>query len=83
MSRKLNVNALLTFLILIAIIFHTQFSYAECGQNLNEGIQKIIDEDRIKYRIPGIQVSISCPGESSPRNFVSGTTTEELIKPDK
>lgn len=85
MLRKLNLNVCLTFFILITTIFETQISYAECGQNINEGIQKIIDEDRIKYRIPGIQVSISCPGEDSPRNFVSGTTTEEgtiLVKPD-
>jgi len=63
----------------------TQISYAKCGKNLNEGIQKIIEEDRVKYKIPAIQVSISCPGENLPRDFVSGTTTlngSSLIKPD-
>lgn len=61
---------------LIAAIFETQISFAHCGPSINEGIQKIIDENRIKYRVPGIQVSILCPGEEMPRNFVSGTTTE-------
>ena len=68
-----------------AVIFETQLSFANCGQNINEGIQKIIDENRIKYRVPGIQVSIICPFDDIPRNFVSGTTTEEstaLVKSD-
>lgn len=85
MFRRLNINAFLIFLSLIAIIFQIEPSYAGCGQNINGGIQKIIDKDRIKYNIPGIQVSISCPDESSPRNFVSGTTTQEgatLVKSD-
>jgi D-alanyl-D-alanine carboxypeptidase len=85
MSNRLTNNIFLVFLMFIATIFYMQFSYAECGQNINEGIQKIIDQDRIKFKIPGIQVSISCPGENTPRNFVSGTTTQEKtipVKPD-
>lgn len=69
----------------IAMMIYTQFSYAGCGTYLNEELQKIIDEDRIKYRVPGIQVSIYCPGESNPRNFVSGTTIENgitSVRPD-
>lgn len=72
------------FMILISALV-TQITYAECGPKLNEGIQKIIDEDRIKYQIPGIQVSISCPGEENPRDFVSGTTTIDgamSVKPE-
>ena len=75
----------LILLILTAAVFHTQFSYAACDKNINDGIQKIIDADRIKYKIPGIQVSIGCPNEISLRNFVSGTITQEgptLVKPD-
>ncbi|CEG58290.1 TPA: beta-lactamase family protein [Legionella pneumophila] len=63
------------FLICLTAVLGVDVSYAGCGQNINEGIQKIIDEERVKYHIPGIEVSISCPGEDSPRDFVSGTTT--------
>jgi D-alanyl-D-alanine carboxypeptidase len=56
-------------------IFGIDVSYAACSQNINESIQKIIDGNRIKYQIPGIEVSVSCPGEEIPRDFVSGTTT--------
>lgn len=83
MSNSLTINVFLVFLIFIATICYTQFSYAGCGQNINEGIQKIIDQDRIKFNIPGIQVSISCPGENTPRNFLSGTTTQEKTTPVK
>lgn len=44
-------------------------------QNINEGIQKILDENRARYQIPGIHVSISSTGCDFPRDFVSGTTT--------
>jgi len=67
-------NNFRTFVIFM-IIFGMDVSYAECGKNINESIQKIIDENRIKYQIPGLEVSVSCPGEEVPRDFVSGTTT--------
>jgi D-alanyl-D-alanine carboxypeptidase len=85
LRNKLNINIWLVFLIVITCIFEMQVSYAECGKNINDGIQKIIDEVRVKYQIPGIEVSISCPGENSPRDFISGTTTvygSTLIKPN-
>jgi len=42
--------------------------------DMNQGIQNIIDKDRQTYHIPGIEVSIICPGDNAPRDFVSGTT---------
>ena len=68
-------NNLGVFLICLAAVLGVDVSYAGCGQNINDGIQKIIDEGRVKYHIPGLEVSVSCPGEDSPRDFVSGTTT--------
>lgn len=41
----------------------------------NLTIQKIIDDARVFYNIPGLSVSISCPSEVAPRDFVTGTTT--------
>ena len=68
-------NNFRVFVILLTTIFGLDVAYAGCGQSINEGIQKIIDESRIKYQIPGLEVSISCPDEDVPRDFVSGTTT--------
>lgn len=64
----------IVFFIYITTLLMSNISYAECGANINEGIQKIIDEDRVKYHIPSIEVSIICPNEDFPRDFVSGTT---------
>lgn len=74
MFKKINCNKARLSLIGLILIASSGFSYAGCGQNINEDIQKMIDEGREKYHIPGMQVSISCPGEASPRDFVSGTT---------
>jgi D-alanyl-D-alanine carboxypeptidase len=52
-------------------------SYATCSPNLNAGIQQILDADRELYGIPGIQVSVLCPEDTVPRDFVSGSTTVE------
>lgn len=68
-------NNFRVLVICLTAIFGMDVSYAECGPNINEGIQKIIDENRIKYQIPGLEVSVSCPSEDVPRDFVSGTTT--------
>ncbi|WED42854.1 serine hydrolase domain-containing protein [Legionella cardiaca] len=59
--------------------------FATCSENLNEGIQTIIERDRLQYKIPGIEVSISCSDEDIPHDFVSGTTTIDgsiSIRPD-
>lgn len=83
MRDKLR-NNLIIFLVLMAILT-VDASFAACNKNLNEGIQKIIDENRIKYQIPGVEVSVSCPNEDMPRDFVSGTTTIDgvvSIQPD-
>ncbi|MBI2786845.1 MAG: beta-lactamase family protein [Legionella longbeachae] len=58
--------------VIFMVIFAMYVAYAE---NINESIQKIIDENRIKYQIPGLEVSVSFPGEEVPRDFVSGTST--------
>lgn len=68
-------NHLKLFLITLGAIVWAPYSIAGCGQNINGGIQKIIDDIRIKQQIPGLSVSISCPGEAYPRDFVSGSTT--------
>lgn len=83
LRKKLNNNIWLVFLILMVSIFATQISYAECDHNINKGIQKIIDATRMKYQIPGVQVSISCPGEEHSRDFVSGSTTMDGVTPIK
>ncbi|KTC86879.1 serine hydrolase [Legionella brunensis] len=49
--------------------------------HIDTGIQKIIESDRIKYKIPDIEVSISCPDEKSPHDFVSGSTTIDAETP--
>lgn len=62
------------YFLLLVIFGLSGNAYCQCPKNLNK-IQKIIDTDRVKYKIPGIEVSVSCPGEDSPHDFVSGTTT--------
>ena len=85
LNSKSNSPLQIVFLGLILSICCIPVSYARCGKNINDGIQKIIDDHRLKYQIPGIEVSISCPGENLPRDFVSGTTTingESPLKAD-
>lgn len=65
---------LIIILILFLFVIGSK-SHANSFQLLNDTIQKIIDQDRLKYHIPGIEVSVILPAENSPRNFVSGTTT--------
>lgn len=74
------IHKLIPFIALV-IVFGPQYSYAVCDQNVNTDIQKIIDADRVRYHIPGIEVSIICPGEQTPRNFVSGTVIVDSHKP--
>ncbi|MFC3907914.1 serine hydrolase domain-containing protein [Legionella dresdenensis] len=69
----------------LTLTFVFQPIYAHCNDNITSKVQQIIDLDREKYHIPGIEVSIICPGESTPRDFVSGYTTLEqsaALKPD-
>ena len=65
---------LLIFLMTLISIFSVDVSYAKCGKYLDQDIQVILDKDRMIYQIPGIEVSVICPGESSVHDFVSGTT---------
>ena len=59
----------------IVVFNFPMVSEAGCGLQLNREIQKIVDDDRAFYHIPAVQVSVFCPGDSAPRDFVSGTTT--------
>lgn len=54
---------------------------ASINQKMDHEIQKIIDQNRIAYQIPGLQVSIIFPGETEPHDFVSGTTTLNGTQP--
>jgi D-alanyl-D-alanine carboxypeptidase len=89
LSKRTTINTrflltLMSLTCLVACSGQDESSYAQCGQEWDKGVQQIIDEDRAKYGIPGVQVSVSCPGEEQPRNFVSGTTTIDgttLVKP--
>ncbi|SRR5579885_901474 len=72
--RKTNLIAAL-FFVMTGLSLATQ-AYAGCGE-IQPGIQKIIDEDRVKLKIPGLQVSVTCPGATAPFNLVSGTTTSD------
>lgn len=65
----------LFILLFITLNFGVQSVYAGCNEETNTNIQAIIDKNRVNYQIPGIQVSIFCPGEETPRNFTSGSTT--------
>lgn len=71
--KILNMHATLT--LLIASIFVTYNAYADCSKDIRQGIQDILDKDRLTYQIPGMEVTISYPGENSTLDFVSGTTT--------
>lgn len=71
----LNVQKIFGFFSLMLLLGFTHYANAECGKNINKNIQKIIDDNRLKFKYPGIQVSINCSGEDIPRDFVSGTTT--------
>jgi D-alanyl-D-alanine carboxypeptidase len=62
-----------------AIYFN--FSFAACGPGINQQIQKAMNEARITQNIPGVEVSISCPGEAIPRDFVSGNTQLQGTSP--
>lgn len=45
------------------------------------GIQKAIDDYRVANDVPGMQLSISIPGEYNTYDFVSGTTTKDGTTP--
>ena len=52
-------------------------AFAACTNRLDKDIQKIIDKDRAQYHIPGMEVSINCSGETTTRDFVSGTALKD------
>jgi D-alanyl-D-alanine carboxypeptidase len=69
----------------ISLGISSGMAFANCGKQLNTKIQKVIDDYHKKYHIPGISVSISCPGEDAPRDFVAGSTTldgKKSLTPD-
>ncbi|MDF1646498.1 MAG: serine hydrolase [Legionellaceae bacterium] len=51
----------------------TQVLFAGCGQaDMNQAINQLMSEAKTLYKVPGIQISITCPGKSTPHDFVSG-----------
>ncbi|MGD9108717.1 MAG: serine hydrolase domain-containing protein [Gammaproteobacteria bacterium] len=72
-----NKNAFLLFKIIAIIIVMSMFtaSYAASVSPTNLKIQEALDNCRSKYKVPGLQASISLPAEYTTRDFESGTTT--------
>lgn len=68
---------------LLITLLSTTNAFADCGTLLNDTVQKTLDATRIKYDIPSIQVSVLCPGENIPRDFLSGTKTRDGNDPIK
>ena len=58
---------------LFILLLNISNAFAACGPLLNETVQKTIDATKVKYDLPGIQVSVWCPGENQTRDFVTGT----------
>lgn len=72
-------NKLLVGSVLAIFLFST--ANAAINEKRTQEIQKIIDQNCIAHQISGVQVSILLPGENSPRDFVSGTTTLNGVIP--
>ena len=84
MIKITDCSKAVVIIIFMSIIF-SPVTFAICSKEFNANIQHILDQDRLNYQIPGLQVSILCPGEKSPHDFVSGFTTldhHEKIKND-
>ncbi len=64
---------LTTFIFILFLLGKS--AYSLCGFTFNQNVQNIIETDRAKYHIPGIQVSITCVNENSSQDFVSGYKT--------
>lgn len=73
----LFLGALITFL---GITFKAN---ASCTAVMNREIQQIIDRIRWQHQVVGIEVSLSCPGENYPRDFVSGSIASDGYSPLK
>jgi D-alanyl-D-alanine carboxypeptidase len=59
-------------LLLLLSLFNNAYAKT-CSEN-KEQIQALINADQVKYKIPGVQVSIICPNEDRVLDFVAGTT---------
>lgn len=59
---------------LLIILSLFDIAYAgTCSENKKQ-IQALINADQVKYKMPGVQVSIICPDEDAVLDFVAGTT---------
>lgn len=67
----------LKFLVVFLLLINMPLAWASVSEVTLKGIQKIIDEDRAAYQMPGVQVSVIFPGEIAPHDFASGMTTLE------
>lgn len=72
------------FLLLSLVYFNEVFAGAAIltpQQKFDNGVQKIIKDNIVKYHIPGVQVSILFPNEKISRNYVGGMTTLNGVVP--
>jgi D-alanyl-D-alanine carboxypeptidase len=79
----MTLNKKIVALIIGLSVFTLKPAYSTPSSVIINSIQRIIDEDRVKYNIPGIEVSVSFPGNDTPYDFVSGSTTVEGSQPLK
>lgn len=73
---------------LVIIFIFTCYSYnafsftkIEYSTVLDKSVQKSIDDERLRYQLPALSVSIKIPGENSSRNYVTGYNT--ILKNNK
>lgn len=81
MKGKKNYKIFMLLWITLALLISESFCYSSPGPNFNKKIQRIIDKNRRKYHLIGVEVSISFPDENLPRDFVSGSATIDLTIP--
>lgn len=61
------------YILFLAFALFSPFVFAGCGQaDMNRAVQQLLSEARTYYKVPGVQISVLCPGESTPRDFVGG-----------
>lgn len=62
-----------TYVLFLGFILFSPCLFAGCGQaDMNRAIQQLLFEAQAYYKAPGVQISVICPGESVPHDFVSG-----------
>ncbi len=49
--------------------------HAQCDESMSLTIQALIERESEQFDIPGIEVSVICPGKDAPEDFVNGSST--------